>query len=225
MWRKFLGTYADDHGNSAAQSTTANPPVQIFGNLQAASDVDWFRFSATAGVSYQLSVELLQLANSRLRLIGTDGTTELLADLDGGAALLDWSAPANGTYYLQVSSASDVGTYTVSVLSDDHGNTAATATPVLVPSTTSGTLHKCCRRRHVRLLRHGGLHLCVRYGVARPRFRGHAVDRYRWIHGSTARHRWWRCQDYLDCATNWRLLPRSQRRFWQYRQLSIKDES
>ena len=136
VWRKFLGTYADDHGNSAAQSTTANPPAQIFGNLQAASDVDWFRFSATAGVNYQLSVELLQLPNSRLRLIGTDGTTELLADLDGGAALLDWSAPANGTYYLQVSSASDVGTYTVSILSDDHGNTAATATPVLVPSTT-----------------------------------------------------------------------------------------
>lgn len=145
LWRKLRGTYEDDHGDSSDVATTLNVPALVQGNLQAANDVDWFKFTATSGKTYQLAINLLQLTNSRLRLIGTDGTTVLLDDNDGGAALLDWMAPADGTYYLEVSSASDVGTYQLSILADDHGNSAAAttlvSTPTFTPSTTVGNLH------------------------------------------------------------------------------------
>ena len=70
--------------------------------------------------SYTLKTYLGSLSDTTLTLYGTDGTTFLLYNDDDGATLassITWTAPAAGTYYLQVAGFSvGVGSYNVAVL-------------------------------------------------------------------------------------------------------------
>jgi hypothetical protein len=86
------------------------------------------------------------LTDSALRIIGADGTTQLAFNdnATGLASLIHWTATADGKYFVEVSGVrSAKGTYDVSVTRtglDDHGNTAATATQIAIPSTTPGNI-------------------------------------------------------------------------------------
>ena len=94
--------------------------------LKPTFDVDWFKFTAVSGTFYQFETVLGTLTDSVLRLIGTDGTTELDCDDDGGpgfASSIDWTAPASGNYYLEVSGyGTDTGTYTLSLSATGPGS-------------------------------------------------------------------------------------------------------
>ncbi len=140
---------ADDHGDNAAHATPLRFDRPTTGDLGALGDVDWFSFTATAGMAYEISTELLTLEDSILRLIDTDGFTQLVYSddaPDGFYSQIVWHATATGTQYVEVSGYNDrLGEYRVNVHEfqpppDDHGDAAATATPIRVPSETAGEL-------------------------------------------------------------------------------------
>ena len=133
----------DDHGNNAAGATASTDPSTNAGLIETGVDVDWFSFAAVGGVAYQISTTLGTLIDSVLRVIGTNGTTELAEDDDSGpgdASLINWTAPANGTYYVEARGfGGTTGSYNVLIEgNDDHGDNAANDTAVAVGSTTAG---------------------------------------------------------------------------------------
>ena len=106
----LFGGTGDDHGNNAAASTPVLVPSSTLGNVEVDTDVDWFRFSAIVGTDYTFETILGTLPDSVLRLIDTNGETTIAFDDDGGEGLasrIEWTAPANGTYYLEVGSFND----------------------------------------------------------------------------------------------------------------------
>ena len=129
----------DDYGNDAATATLISVPGSPTGQIEIANDVDWFKFAATAGSAYNITAQLGTLPYATLRVIGTDGTSELLSE-GGFGPSVQWIAPSSGTFYLEVGGQTTTGTYFVSIAVDDYGNTPGTATPIAVPSTTAGIL-------------------------------------------------------------------------------------
>lgn len=142
-----LTNEGDDHGNSSAQATQVAVPSSTAGSIEQGNDEDYFRFNAGVGGQYTFATTLGTNSDTTLTLFDTNGTTQLAFDDDGGpglASLINWVAPANGTYFLRVRSfsATGTGTYTLGVsVIDDHGNTAPTATPAPVPSSTAGDIN------------------------------------------------------------------------------------
>lgn len=139
--------FADDHGDSAATATAIEIPGEIGGVIETNGDHDWFGFEAQAGSLYTFRVNLGTLGDSLLRLIGTNGTTILVTDDDsngGLASRIDWLAPVSGQFYLRVEGFQNqfTGSYTLLFTSgsgvDDHGQTAATATPAAVNQLLEG---------------------------------------------------------------------------------------
>ena len=95
----------DDHGNDATTATPVGAGTTTAGTIEAGGDRDWFALSAVAGRSYLLRTTLDTLPDSVLSLYGRDGTTLLDWNDDGGggyASLVTWTAPASGTYFLEV---------------------------------------------------------------------------------------------------------------------------
>ncbi len=137
---------ADDHGDDAASATQASPGQTRFGILSS-GDVDWFAFTAQEGEDYRFQTELNSLENSVLTLYDSDGQTVLVSDDDSGeglASLIDWTATASGTFYLEVRAFSvlQTGSYRLSLLGDDHSDQAAGATVVSINSDTAGNIER-----------------------------------------------------------------------------------
>ncbi|MGH9949251.1 MAG: proprotein convertase P-domain-containing protein [Pyrinomonadaceae bacterium] len=106
-----LGIESEPNGTSA----TANPLSgngRIKGNIQPNGDVDLFSFSATAGDKVYSAVMTSFSSNassdSQLRLIGTDGVTEIEFDDDDGtfggfsSTIAGATLPSSGIYFLRV---------------------------------------------------------------------------------------------------------------------------
>jgi hypothetical protein len=147
VWRNNFGRYIDDHGNSSPVATAISAvPSTNGGVIDVPGDVDWFSFTASAGSTYDLATTLGTLPDSVLRLIDSDGVTELdQNDNDVGLeSLITWTAPADGIYFAEVRSFdTQIGSYDFSVSlsgSDDHGNNAGVATAFTVPSTKAGEI-------------------------------------------------------------------------------------
>lgn len=110
--------------------------------LETGGDQDWFRFNATAHVSYVIETSNLgdlsvrsvagdliskgdvgaAYADTILALYGTDGTTLIESNDDGGggmASRIAWTCPTTGAYYFKVYGygSASTGTYSVSVTS------------------------------------------------------------------------------------------------------------
>ncbi len=142
-----VGTYTaaiaaviiDDHGNNAANATLIGVPSDTAGTIAATGDVDWFRFAATTGNSYNVSAFLGTLSYAQIRVIGSDGVTALQSAAGFSPSLI-WTPSASGTYYIEVDGFSTTGDYSLSVAIDDHGNNAATATPYIVTNTVTGDI-------------------------------------------------------------------------------------
>jgi len=90
---------------------TQASPIATDGSSQthdfhAAGDQDWVQFSATTGADYVIETLNLGVASDTyMYLYAADGTTIIAADDDGGdgyASRIEWTAPANGTYYVKV---------------------------------------------------------------------------------------------------------------------------
>ena len=128
-----LGSYTltvslivDDHGNSEGDATAIRVGADVRGALDYDGDIDFFRFQAERGQSYQIDVALGTLDDSELVLLDPDGR-ELAYNGDYGdtyASRLYWVAPSSGERYVLVGGYG-TGTYTLTVsIVDDHGDTA-----------------------------------------------------------------------------------------------------
>ena len=116
----------DDHGNSEGDATAIRVGADVRGALDYDGDVDFFRFQAEAGRSYQIDVALGTLDDSIVGLYDADGSF-LDANDDYGdpyASRLYWEAPSSGERYVAVYG-DGTGTYTLTVsIVDDRGDTA-----------------------------------------------------------------------------------------------------
>ena len=137
----------DDHGDDAASATLVGVPSTTAGVIQPGDDVDWFEFEAESGTTYTLMTVLQGLVDSTLALYASDGVTQIDFNDDdparGLASRITWTAPAAGIYYLEVASSDFThgGQYSLVVASpDDHGNDAASSTPLAIPSNAAGDL-------------------------------------------------------------------------------------
>ncbi len=140
---------ADAQGGNAASATSVAMNSTAVGAIETAHDGDWFRFAAVAGKEYVFTTLDGGLGDSFLRLIDTNGTTQLRDDDDNGPGNMSqivWTAPASDTYYLEVSGyGGAVGGYSLEIaekapVPDDHGNSAASATQVSVNVSTAGVI-------------------------------------------------------------------------------------
>jgi subtilisin-like proprotein convertase family protein len=118
VWEQNFGRYLDDHSNGSSAATALTIGTSASGNLEVESDKDWFSFDAVSGETYRFDASLGSLFDSYVRLFDTNGTSELAYDDDGLGGLgsrIDWTAPASGTYYVEVTSFNSLyaGTYTL----------------------------------------------------------------------------------------------------------------
>lgn len=101
-----VDAYEDDNSPATANPIPTDGTPQTH-NFHVSNDEDWVKFQATAGTNYV--IETRQIYDYKqwavLELYDTDGTT-LLADNDRVLwwyqSRIEWTAPANGTYYVRV---------------------------------------------------------------------------------------------------------------------------
>ena len=145
-----IGTYTltvslivDDHGNSEGDATAIRVGADVLGALDYDGDIDFFRFQAERGQSYQIDVALGTLDDSIVNLFDSDGWfLDTNDDYEGTyASRLSWYAPSSGERYVAVEGYG-IGTYTltVSLIVDDHGNSEGDATAIRVGADVRGAL-------------------------------------------------------------------------------------
>ena len=133
----------DDHGNSEGDATAIKVGADVRGTLDYDDDIDFFRFQAEQGQSYQIDVALGTLDDSILNLYDTDGWFLDTNDDYGNtyASRLSWYAGNSGERYVAVEGYG-TGTYTlaVSLIIDDHGDSEGDATAIRVGAEVGGEL-------------------------------------------------------------------------------------
>jgi Tol biopolymer transport system component len=120
-----------DNTFGKATRITTNGMAQRGHTFHGPADEDWAFFDAEAGTTYRISTFGLVMVDTRLELYGPDGTTLLAAndDFGGPASHIEWTAPANGRYYVRVLPQRWLGIHPV--LCDNNYNLRVLAYPVL----------------------------------------------------------------------------------------------
>ena len=136
-------TIVDDHGNSEGNATAIRVGTDVRGAVDYDGDIDFFRFQAERGQSYQIDVALGTLDDSIVDLYDTDWSFLDTNDdyEDTYASRLYWEAPSSGERYVLVwvADTSSRGTYTLTVsIVDDHGNSEGDATAIRVGTDVRG---------------------------------------------------------------------------------------
>ena len=124
----------DDHANSEGDATAIRVEADVRGALDYDYDIDFFRFQAERGQSYQIDVALGTLDDSVVDLYDVDWSILDTNDDHGDtyASRLYWEAPSSGERYVAVYGYG-TGTYTLTVsLVDDHGNDFESATRIAI---------------------------------------------------------------------------------------------
>ena len=140
-----LSTIVDDHGDTERDATAIRVGAEVGGDLEYDGDIDYFRFQAEAGWSYQIDVVLGTLDDSILNLYDTDGWFLDTNDDHGNtyASRLSWYAGNSGERYVAVEGYG-TGTYTLTIslstIVDDHGDTERDATAIRVGAEVGGDL-------------------------------------------------------------------------------------
>ena len=135
----------DDHGNDIDDATVAAVGADVEGALDYDGDIDYFRFQAEQGQSYQIDVALGTLDDSIVELYDGDGAFLDTSDDYGDtlASRLYWNAPSSGERYIAVVGYG-IGTYTLTVslsdIIDDHANSEGDATAIRVGADVRGAL-------------------------------------------------------------------------------------
>ena len=129
-WNESVNWYNDPLGGGTNKNevepnagfTTATPFTigqRLRGALANTSDVDFFSFPATQGTNYIFWTDSTNsVLEYTMRVYCSDGTTSLAAagtdvNTAGGYALIDWTAPSTGTYFLRMASNGNSGNYRV----------------------------------------------------------------------------------------------------------------
>jgi hypothetical protein len=116
------------------------------GSIEAPSDTDWFAVTLAAGQGYRFQLDGAGLTDPVLTLFASNGSL-LLRDDDSGEgsnALINFTAPSAGTYYLGASATGALtGGYRLSVsaaANDDFAGTTVTGGRVTVGGSASGVI-------------------------------------------------------------------------------------
>jgi hypothetical protein len=127
---------ADDAPGSPGTTRTLNPGNSVNAEITFKSDVDWFRTTLTAGVTYWFSAEGVStekgtLVSPRLRIYDAEGQSELAHDVGNGVgenAFLSFVPNASGLYHVSMAGAGPgTGTYRVSaIVADDYASVPVT---------------------------------------------------------------------------------------------------
>lgn len=136
--------YESDNDYTSANWITVNGAVQHH-TFHENGDVDWAKFSVTAGSAYTITTSNLGASNNTaLELYDTDGTTKLRDDDCVGLAscINNWSAPDNGTYFIKVRNSSAQGGctgygYDLAVVSDSSGKVTEVFLPIIMKPTSA----------------------------------------------------------------------------------------
>jgi hypothetical protein len=97
-------TNATGVNDTPATATLFTPGNTLRGTLANQNDLDYWKFSATAGTTYAFYMDSMDVGLDILfRVFCSDGTTRLaVSDLGPGFGhVIAWTAPATGTYYLR----------------------------------------------------------------------------------------------------------------------------
>ena len=148
VWGYGIGTYTltvslsdliDDHSNSEGDATAIRVGTDVRGAVDYDNDIDFFRFQAEEGRSYQIDVALGTLNDSVVDLYGYDGAF-LDSNDDYGdtrASRLSWQASSSGERYVAVAGYG-IGTYTLTVsIVDDHSSDFKSATRLVIGEAVS----------------------------------------------------------------------------------------
>ena len=134
----------DDHGNTILSATPVTNGIGVAGNIETSDDQDYFSIEVPSAGTLRASTT--GDVNTMGAVYGSSGMELAMNDDDGEGMNFNVSAPITGagTYYVRVTSAgSGTGVYrlTVTLVSDDHGNTIASATPATIGGTpTAGEI-------------------------------------------------------------------------------------
>ncbi|KFE67582.1 hypothetical protein DB31_8065 [Hyalangium minutum] len=132
----------DDHGDTLASATPIVPSTAYTSaKIDVSGDVDWFSFTAAVGHIYEFHCSSAGNIDCDVYLTDAAGATIVADTTSTLSARVRWEFNTGGTYYLRVVSGnwnlSNGYSYRLEDMGvDDHGDTLATATPV-VPSTTA----------------------------------------------------------------------------------------
>ena len=132
----------DDHGNDIDDATAIRVGADVRGALDYDGDIDFFRFQAERGQSYQIDVAPGTLDDSIVSLFDSDGWLDTNDDYgDTLASRLYWNASSSGERYVAVEGYGlGSNTLTVSLIVDDHGNSEGDATAIRVGTEVRGAV-------------------------------------------------------------------------------------
>ena len=144
-------SFADDHGDKAADASIAVVGQSLSGELDYLFDFDYFRFQVQEGQKYRVTVQHPTLPPDWVTIYAPDGVTRETDGLKSRSGTPSgpewlWIAPTTGEYYFVVRNFAGItGAYTLSIAhvedtSDDHGDTAASATPLNLGQTGTGAV-------------------------------------------------------------------------------------
>ena len=150
--RSEITDIADDHADTADGATTVAIAAAVGGTVVYTGDIDYFVFAARQGQIYEIDVTPGAPADAqatRLDWLATlfDANRNTLAESndrdDRPGARIHWPAPASGHYYVAVSSPV-IGSYTLTItesdITDDHADSAASATDAAVGVAVEGAV-------------------------------------------------------------------------------------
>ena len=138
----------DDHG-STIEAATGIGAGSIFGELETASDLDFFRIFAKANTNYVAEVRLESHRNTSLALMNRNGILiQENDDAEGlnGGSRITWRTPPIETEYVLMVASMDpgvgTGTYILFVepIADQHGDSRALATPIVFETNFFGII-------------------------------------------------------------------------------------
>lgn len=167
----------DDHGNDAQHASQLSFGHAAPGSMDHAFDSDYFQFQAEEGKKYDMVLNRLTLADSRIKLYAPDGTTVLDGSVqfpNADPPIIGWTAPSSNLYFLAVDSPyGHKGTYHLSVDQiepnvapvDQHGDDAESAAVLVVGETVQGVLETESDKDYFRFqAEHGGVYRIVATG-------------------------------------------------------------
>jgi C1A family cysteine protease/predicted secreted protein len=138
--------YESDNDYTNAKQIVADGALQHH-TFHEGGDVDWAKFSVTAGSAYTITTSNLGASNNTvLELYDTDGTTKLRDDdcpSLAASCINNWTAPATGTYFAKVRHSSAQGgcpgyDHDLAVVSDSSAKITKVFLPVVMNNYYSG---------------------------------------------------------------------------------------
>ena len=132
-------SFEDDHADEREDATSIELGESVSGMVDYEGDVDFFHFTAQQDVVYRVAVELAIEADWTIALYDAGGQQQDLAF----SAPIFWEAPMSDLFYVEFNAwTEELGSYTltVSLATDDHGNSPSTPTRLAVGDSVEGTM-------------------------------------------------------------------------------------